>query len=282
MGMKGMVRSVLKQYGYQIKRVPDGKQSVSQPVAPVSVPEVYSAAVYKSVIREIYELYRHQMFPGLPECTDERLRLLAKLQGTNISEAIYILNSLYNSLPLPGDICEFGVAQGLTSALMAHEIVPTQKNIWLFDSFEGLPKPTEKDLLKDDIFNLGSMEAYEGTMACKVDMVKETLSEISFPFTRAKVVPGFIEETINQPNLPSQVCFAYVDFDFYEPILIALNFLDRVLVPGGSIVVDDYDWFSTGAKTAVDEFVAANGARYEFSLPIAGAGHFAVLKKIGG
>jgi hypothetical protein len=277
--MKGMVRSVLKHYGYQVKRV----NNAAPPVAAVSAPapEVYSATVYKSVIREIYELYRHQMFTGLPECTDQRLRLLAKLQGTNISEAIYILNSLYNSLSLPGDICEFGVAQGLTSALMAYEILPTDKNIWLFDSFEGLPKPTEKDLLKDDIFNLGSIEAYEGTMACKVDMVKDTLSEIEFPFNRAKVVPGFIEETINQPNLPSQICFAYVDFDFYEPILIALNFLDRVLSPGGHVVVDDYDWFSTGAKTAVDEFVAATGSRYEFSLPIAGAGHFAVLKKIG-
>ena len=34
----------------------------------------------------------------------------------------------------------------------------------LFDSFEGLPMPTERDQLKDDIFALGSMAAYAGAM----------------------------------------------------------------------------------------------------------------------
>jgi O-methyltransferase len=261
MKTKAFVDGILKRVGYQLKRAPD--------------------AEYQALIREIYGLYRHHIFPNLPECTPDLVELLAQLQGTNISEAIYILHSLLESMHLPGDICEFGVAQGLTSALMAHEIKSTEKRIWLFDSFAGLPKPTGKDRLKDDIFGLGSIEAYQGTMACSVDMVRGTLEAIRFPLSRARIVSGFIEEAIHREDLPPRVCFAYVDFDFYEPILIALEFLDSRLTLNGRIVVDDYDWFSTGAKTAVDEFVTRHGSHYEFSLPIEGAGHFALLHRVG-
>ncbi len=55
--------------------------------------------------------------------------------------------------------------------------------------------------------------------------------------------------------MPEKVSFAYVDFDFYEPIMIALNFLDKVTTSGAMIIVDDYDYFSTDSKIAVDEFV---------------------------
>ncbi len=188
---------------------------------------------------------------------------------------------LSKSLDISGDICEFGVAQGATSALMANEVRTTDKNIWLFDSFEGLPRPTEKDVLKDDIFNLGSMEAYAGTMSFKADMVKRRLRDIDFPFSKVRIVPGFIEETIKHPNLPEKVAFAYVDFDFYEPILIALQFLDNTLQQGGFIIVDDYDFFSTGAKTAVEEFLSTRNETYAMSLPIKSAGHFCILEKTG-
>lgn len=267
---KRIVKAMLDHFGYQLQRIP---QSPPLPT--------YSVAQYTAVVREVYNLYRLRMFPDLPEMNEERLRLLRELIGTGISEAIYILRSLAASMQLSGDICEFGVAQGKTSALMAYEIMNTKKNIWLFDLFEGLPMPSEKDLLKDDIFNLGTIEAYKGTMACGVDMVTGELRSIDFPLTRAKVVPGFIEKTIHQSHLPNEVCFAYIDFDFYEPILIALKFLDKRLAKNGYVVIDDYDWFSTGAKTAVDEFIAANRSRWEFTLPIPGAGHFAILRKVG-
>ncbi len=223
----------------------------------------------------LFEYYRQFTFPEV----DGRKELLNKLIGTNISEALSILHCLNLSIKNNGDICEFGVAQGSTSALMANEIHKrTNKNIWLFDSFEGLPKPTEKDLLKDDIFNLGSMEAYQGTMACGLDMVSARLKDIKFPKERVKVVSGFIEHTINYNSLPEEVCFAYVDFDFYEPIKIALEFLVNRMEKGSFIVVDDYDWFSTGAKTAVDEFVAAFNTKVKLSVASKQLGYFAMIE----
>ena len=63
------------------------------------------------------------------------------------------------------------------------------------------------------------------------------------------------------------MCFAYVDFDFYEPILTALRFLRPRMPAGGTVVVDDYGFFSAGAKTAVDEFIAEAGGEFEMTLP---------------
>lgn len=237
------------------------------------------AAVKRDYVREIEGAYRSFAFKDYPPESPRRLDLMARLMGTSPSEAVYLCYHLHQVLGLEGDVCEFGVAQGRTSALLAHQILPTDKRLWLFDSFEGLPMPTEHDQLKDDIYQLGSMEKYAGAMACKVDLVKAELNSVSFPPERIRIVPGFIEKTIHAPQLPGAVCFAYIDFDFYEPITVALHFLDKVMPRRGVIVVDDYDHFSTGAKKAVDEFVAARKARYEFQLPCPSAGKFCILTK---
>ena len=213
--------------------------------------------------------------------------LLARLLGTPPSEAYYIIEALYSCKTVPGDVCEFGVAQGETSALIANEISQfKEKRLHLFDSFEGLPKPSAKDQLKDDIFSLGSIEAYAGTMSCPEEMVQSRLDAIFFPSSRYVIHKGFIENLITESkNLPAEVCFAYVDFDFYEPIKIALEFLHGVTEKGSIIIVDDYDFFSTGVKTAVDEFVESkrktSGIDYACLVPDPRYGNFAVLSRRG-
>lgn len=209
----------------------------------------------------------------------KRTELLQKLLGTEISEGLYIIRSLRNTSGLEGDVCEFGVAQGATSALMANEIIHSNKRIWLFDSFEGLSRPTKEDILIHDISGLGSIDCYEGLMAIEANSVIKRLKEIDFPSNRIRVIPGFIADTIKRRDLPQRVSFAYVDFDFYEPIKIALEFLDTVMAKSGEIIIDDYGFFSAGAKTAVNEFVVNHKNHYEIVKPYAFAGHFIILKR---
>lgn len=265
--MKKLVKSIVNKLGIDIVKYPH-KFDQS---------EIFEK--YSQTITELQIVYHNTFLKEIPLQNPKRIELMTQLLGTNPSEALYILNALHKSINLEGDVCEFGIAQGATSALLANEIYGTNKNLWLFDSFKGLPKPTEKDKLKDDIFNLQTMEAYEGTMAYDVSYVTQKLNGINFPMNRVKFIPGFIEETINRTDLPKKVCFGYIDFDFYEPILIALNYLKNTLSSGGYLVVDDYNWFSTGAQTAVDEFLKENEQMFEFSLPLEGVGHFCLLKK---
>jgi O-methyltransferase len=214
-----------------------------------------------------------------------RPKLLSRLAGTLPSEAYFLIHALASTELVNGDVCEFGVAQGETSALIANEIADrTTKTLHLFDSFEGLPRPSDKDRLKDDIFSLGNMSAYAGTMKCAEDMVLRRLAAISFSPSRFIIHKGFIENLIHtDQNLPGKVSFAYVDFDFYEPIKIALNFLHSVTTSGSIIIVDDYDFFSTGVKEAVDEFLSDKNFddnSYDFFVPDTRFGYFAILTKL--
>ena len=108
---------------------------------------------------------------------------MKNLLGTPPSEAYFLVRFLYATKDIEGDVCEFGVVQGMTSKLIANEIKESSKNLHLFDSFEGLPEPTEKDQLKDDIFNLGSMQAYTCVMSNPQNSVRARKVKMRYFFT---------------------------------------------------------------------------------------------------
>ncbi len=208
-----------------------------------------------------------------------RLRLLYSLVGTGIAEGAHIVASLHEVAAIPGDVCECGVGSGATSALLANELRDTSKTLWLYDTFTGLPKPTEEDRLIDDIDDLGSMAAYEGKMRHPESEVIERLSAIKIPTQQYRIVPGLFEDAASQGALPERISFAYIDFDFYIPILEALRAFSPRLAPGGVMIVDDYGYFSGGAKLAVDRFVAKNSLSYSQETPDYCGDRFIVLRK---
>lgn len=235
--------------------------------------------VHKGDVVEIEALYRRFVFPDLPQ-DEKRAEILHNLHGTTVGEAVHIVHYLHRALLVPGDICEFGCNEGATSRLLAHEILPAvDRRLWLFDSFEGLPAPSEKDRLIDDIAGLGSMARYQGDMRAREEQVRDKLALVPFPASRTRIVKGWLEQTLAGPDVPERVAFAYVDVDFYEPIRDALRFLDTRMPRGGFVVVDDYGFFSEGAQLAVDEFVAAGAGRWTMHMPLPAAGHFCILER---
>lgn len=289
--MKRFLQAALRRVGYRLMRIP-GDSAMPSSATGQDVEQLYFQTleqfrmseamrdIHRRDAVEIEELYRHFLFPDLPK-REGRARDLSDLIGTTVSEAIYVIKNLHDGLKVAGDICEFGVAQGATSRLLASEIMPlAERKFWLFDSFEGLPAPSKEDRLIHDIFKLGTMEKYKGTMASPETEVLSKLASIKFPRERIVVKKGWVKDTIKGGDLPEKVAFAYVDFDFYDPIKDALEFLDTRMPAGGRIVVDDYGFFSEGAQLAVDQFVAAAGDRYKFEMPLPFAGHFCVLSKV--
>ena len=223
------------------------------------------------LVAQLHDVYVCELFPHLPQ-TPRRLELLRGLLGTPVSEAMHLLHWLADAPE--GDICEFGVAQGATSVLMADAIQEGERDLWLYDSFSGLPPPTPEDELIDDIFDLGSMDRYAGRMSSPRALVDSKLAELTFPSERLHVVEGFLN--IEETRLPDKIAFAYIDFDLYQPILTALELIDERLVEKGRIMIDDYGFFSSGVEKAVKEFTSGR-PRYSIHLPPAYAGHFCVL-----
>jgi O-methyltransferase len=208
-----------------------------------------------------------------------RSKLLSRLVGTGVGEGSHLVVSLAAVKDLPGDLCECGVGSGATSALLANEVRGSGRTLWLYDTFAGLPAPTAEDELIDDIDHLGSMEAYTGRMSHTEAEMRSRMTEIGIGSGSFRVMRGLFDSTVTDDRLPECICFAYVDFDFYAPIKTALEKLSPRLSPGGIIVVDDYGFFSKGAQTAVDEFVAENSNLFQLEVPDYCADHFAILHR---
>jgi O-methyltransferase len=253
MMIKKTVKVVLERAGYGIVQTSKLEQLVDR-------------RRYEGLVATYYALIRQHYLRDLPAPDDERVKLIAGLLGVSAPVALVLISELRRCTQLDGDVCEFGVAQGATSALLAHEILDTPKNLWLFDSFQGLPAPSPEDELKDDIFGLGSIDAYEGMMSCPSDWVARRLQDIGFPAARAHIVRGFVEESLLGDHLPPKVCFAFLDFDFYGPTRTVLEYMHKTMVTGGGIVVHDYDFFSTGVKKAVSGFLNEHTAQYALEL----------------
>jgi O-methyltransferase len=237
--VKRAVRRLVERSGYEVYRVGTLERE---------------RARSETVVRQMTALVEQDLF-SLPPAAG-REDLLCELVGTDPVEALFLLAALHAGLARDGDVCEFGVAQGATSALIANElrVHAPERLLWLYDSFEGLPKPTERDLLVDDPLGLGSMSAYEGRFAEPRSAVEGRLTSVGWPFERTRIIEGFFTDATPEADLPLQVSFAYVDFDLYQPIADVLTKLEPRTRPGARIMVDDYGYLSAGAKEAVDEF----------------------------
>jgi O-methyltransferase len=230
------------------------------------------------VVDQLVDLFEAEILPEL-EPREGRRELIHRLIGTEIPEAMYLLDSLRQSMAGPGDVCEMGVAQGATSALIANEIAATDKTLWLYDSFEGLSTPSTEDVLIDDPLGLGSMESYAGSMVVGAESVQKRLGEIGFPAGRTRIIKGFIEPDLPAERLPVQVAFAYLDFDLYEPILTGLRLMHSRTRSGSVLMVDDFRFLSAGVEAAVREFIAEHGDLYSLWEAPRHAGHFCVLRR---
>ena len=257
----------------------DGKSYTSADIHKLVVQLKDCQGRRQKVTGQLLEVLKQFVLPNL-ELMPRTAELVSRLYGTNAIEAAYILSSLQESLnATKGDVCEFGVAQGRTSAVLGYAILNTDRALWLYDSFEGLPPPHRKDVMIDDIFNLGDIQAYEGTMSCPRDLVAQEIKAIGLPNERTHIIEGWVEDTISKGQLPDRVCFAYLDCDFYSPTLTALVALNERMQGGATIVLDDYGHFSSGVETATQEFLESHPGIFSLHCPIDGAGSFRLLKK---
>jgi O-methyltransferase len=212
---------------------------------------------HSQTIRELVAVATSSLMPQLV-VSDRLMECLYRLYGTTTLEALYIVDGLRSSADVEGDVCEFGVANGRTSALIATTLVEgnSRKRLWLYDSFEGLPAPTGKDVLLNDIFGLGSAAAYKGQLSSPETEVLTELARVGLPASQAELCKGWVENSLRDGRHPSKVSFAFLDMDFYQATFDTLRMLVDCMPPGGAAVVDDYGFFSAGVETAVQEILS--------------------------
>jgi hypothetical protein len=156
-----------------------------------------------------------------------------------------------NRLNFPGDIVECGCWHGGSGAIMGAACLNAglKRDIWLFDSFRGLPPPGDNDgQYEHDFF-------YDGWCKGDTEKVREIFQRVGVPSENLKIVPGWFQVTL--PKVPIEhIAVLHVDADWYESVKLVLETLYHRVVPGGFVIIDDY-YVWPGCKQAVDEFLIA-------------------------
>lgn len=188
----------------------------------------------------------------------------SKINANARSRAISVNSSdrLFNLLQLvreteevPGDIVEFGSYGGGSGAIIVETLgqYNINKSVWLFDSYEGLPKP-----------EIGVDYRW------KTQFMDVSYAEVKASFSdskNVKCIKGPFHKTIDKVSFP--VSFAHIDNDTYGGAKIITEHLWPLLSPRGILLYDDYGFFPNCLPLTVfvDDFFESRKDCFKFHLP---------------
>lgn len=175
--------------------------------------------------------------------------------------AAYELVGEVEEKKIPGAVVECGVWKGGCSGVMAYVIkrAGSGRPQWLFDSFEGLPEPDQRDGAKADEYSSGRMSGRKesiGILVASENDAKEVLfNRIGAEEKNVHIRKGWFQDTLPRDRKEiGPIALLRLDGDWYESTKVCLDNLYDQVVPGGYILIDDYGYWEGCAK-AVDEFL---------------------------
>ncbi len=197
--------------------------------------------------KEFLELYK-QCKP-YTQTTAERLFALYQ-------SCLYIINN-----NISGDLVECGVWRGGSSMMIALTFLSrgiTNRNIYMYDTYEGMSEPTENDIAVTGEHALNILEREskkdEDSIWCyaSFEEVEANIASTKYPMQHIKMIKGKVEDTL-PVNQPMQIALLRLDTDWYESTKIELELLFPKLEKHAPLIIDDFGHWE-GAKKAVIEY----------------------------
>lgn len=169
---------------------------------------------------------------------------------------------------IAGDFVECGVWRGGSVLAIIQTLLDegvTDRDIWLYDTFEGMTAPTEEDTSPygepaTETWKKASKKGERvwdyvfGEHVFNEEGVRELLTSTGYPSGRLHFVRGPVEDTVPD-NLPETISLLRLDTDFYSSTLHELVHMYPLVSEGGVLILDDYGHWS-GAQQAADEYFA--------------------------
>lgn len=175
---------------------------------------------------------------------------------------------------IPGDFIECGVWRGGNGILAKKifEYLGCNKNIWMFDTFQGMTKPTSIDVTsknKDSAekkFLQTQKDTHNEWCYASLEDVKKNCLDAGLNLGSFKFVKGDISETLKLPeNIPELISILRLDTDWYESTKTELEVLYPNLSERGVLIVDDYGHWE-GSRKAVDEYFSNKNYKPLFNI----------------
>jgi O-methyltransferase len=150
---------------------------------------------------------------------------------------------------IEGDLVECGVAAGAQIIAMLHAC--KQKKVWAFDSFMGIPLPSNKDDQMPGIKMLTSEEqealpnpgeqeliSSGATLVSHNDFLNHIVSAFGIIPNNLYPVKGWFEETIPNAEVET-ISMLRLDGDLYHSTYVCLENLFHKVVKDGIVIIDD-------------------------------------------
>lgn len=166
---------------------------------------------------------------------------------------------------VPGAIVECGVWKGgqMMAAALTLRHLQANRQILLFDTFEGMTEPEEIDRDLEGnaarpVFDKASLQKV-GARWCeaRVDEVRRNVESTGYPVELVQYVVGPVEETLPDAS-PESIAYLRLDTDWYASTVHELNHLFPLVSRLGVVTIDDYGHWE-GARKATDEYLSAHG-----------------------
>lgn len=230
-------------------------------------------SVARKMVRALgVDLVRYPQREALPtDLDDEALRLVRMARPFSLTTAHRLASTLEAvrhvcRADVPGDIVECGVWRGgnmLLAATTLKSLGDTARDIYLYDTFEGMTAPSEmdRDYLGTPAQALLKREVRGAGVWCEASLedVQRTMGLSSYPAERIHYVRGPVEQTI-PGAAPEKIAVLRLDTDWFESTRHEMEHLFPRLSPGGILIIDDYGHWQ-GARRAVDEYLDDHGVK---------------------
>lgn len=217
------------------------------------------------LLKKGYHITRiERQYPDIgqyPDIEKDHFKIINKVKPytvtsvERINELLRAVDYIYNA-GVKGSIVECGVYKGgsmMACALRLLETGDTHRNLYLYDTFEGMPEGDEMD---KDFF--GNTHAFYKDWVCAgLDEVRNNLYFTKYPVENIKFVKGKVEDTLKKTT-PEKIALLRLDTDYYSSTRCELEYLYDRISTGGVLIIDDYGHFQ-GCKKAVDEFFQRRG-----------------------
>ena len=178
---------------------------------------------------------------------------LPRIYRGSLHRYLYFLDMLDKTRNVEGDIVECGVSigHGALLFLLMSEYLGVKRTYYGFDSFEGLPAPSEKD----ETTPIKEKGYWANPPATVLKVLRDGRLPEDVIQDRVRLVKGWFSDTVSQYD--GRVALLHLDCDLYDSYKTCLEALYDKVSPGGIIMFDEYaDERWTGARKAIDEFFA--------------------------
>jgi O-methyltransferase len=249
-GAKSLVRQIFNRLNYDVVQLRNGQTGFPPDFEPDAV-----------------ELFRRVM--PFTMTTPERLY-------ATYGAACHIARNNIRGAVVECGVWRGGSAMTILLTLMKHGV--TDRDAYLYDTFEGMPEPSSADVDHDGrnasqlLQRAKKADARSVWCVASLDDVRANVASTGYPSDRVHLVQGRVEDTIPETT-PESIALLRLDTDWYESTRHELQWLLPRVARGGIIIFDDYGHWQ-GARQAVDEYLEENGielflARTDYSGRIA-------------